>query len=77
MSFLRCWYLWITGTAYRGTRLASPRKPLQKFNMADFVATSQAFVVKAVIICVYWCPYIVRHRAPLRVLLTHAYGNQA
>ena len=55
---------------------ASPRKPSQKFIKCDFVATSQAFVVKAVIICVYCCSYIVKHRAPLCVLLTHMYGNQ-
>ena len=41
-----------------------PRKPSQKFNMCDFVATSQAFVAKAVIVCVHWCPYILRHWAP-------------
>ena len=48
-----------------------PRKPSQKFNMCDFVARSQAFVAKAVIACDHWCPYIVRHRALLCVLLTH------
>ena len=50
-----------------------PRKPLQKFNMCDFVASSQNFFAKAVIACDHWCPYIVRHRAPLRVLLTRVW----
>ena len=50
-----------------------PRKPSQKFNMCDFVATSQAFVAKAVIAWDHWCPYIVRHRALLCVLLTHVW----
>ena len=48
-----------------------PLKPLQKFNMCDFVATLKALVAKAVIVCVHWCLYIVRHRGPLGVLLTH------
>ena len=52
-----------------------PHKPLQKFNMCDFVARSQAFVVKTVIACDHWCPYIVRHRAPLCVLLTHVWKS--
>ena len=42
----------------------------QKFNMRNFVASSQALFAKAVIACDNWCPYIVRHRA-LCVLLTH------
>ena len=50
-----------------------PRKPLQKFNMCDFVASSQAFVVKAVIACDHWCPYIVRHSTLLCALLTHVW----
>ena len=45
----------------------------QKFNMCDFVASSQAFVAKAVIACDHWCLYIVRHRALLCVLLTHVW----
>ena len=51
----------------------SQHKPSQKFNMCDFVASSQAFVAKAVIACDYWCPYILRHRALLCVLLTHVW----
>ena len=43
----------------------------QKSNMCNFVARSQAFVAKAVIACDHWCPYIMRHRTLLRVLLTH------
>ena len=43
-----------------------PHKPSQKFNMCDFVASTQAFVAKAVIVCVHWCPYIVKHRAVVR-----------
>ena len=50
-----------------------PLKPSQKFNMCDFVASSQAFAAKAVIACDHWCPYIVRHRALLCVLLTHVW----
>ena len=50
-----------------------PRKPSQKFNMCDFVASSQAFVTKAGIACDHWCPYIARHRELLRVLLTHVW----
>ena len=30
-----------------------------------------AFIAKAGIACELWCPYIVRHRVLLRVLLTH------
>ena len=45
-----------------------PRKTSQKFNMCDFVASSQAFVVKAGIDSDHWCPYIVRNRAPSCVL---------
>ena len=41
--------------------------------MCDFVASSQAFVAKAVIACDHWCPYILRHRALLCVLLTHVW----
>ena len=51
----------------------SRHKPSQKFNMRDFVASSQAFVAKAVIACDHWCPYILRHRALLCVLLTHVW----
>ena len=45
----------------------------QKFNMCDFVASTQAFVAKAGIDCDHWCPYIERHRAPSCVLLTHVW----
>ena len=38
----------------------SRHKPSRKLNMCDFVASSQAFVAKAVIACDHWCPYIVR-----------------
>ena len=55
------------------TPLHRPRKPLQKFNMCDFVASSQAFVANAVIACDHWCPYIVRHRTLWCVLLTHVW----
>ena len=41
--------------------------------MCDFVASSQAFVAKAEIACDHWCPYILRHRAPLCILLTHVW----
>ena len=41
--------------------------------MCDFVASSPTFVPKAGIDCNRWCPYIVRHRAPLCVLLTHVW----
>ena len=51
----------------------SQHKPSQKFNMWDFVASSQAFVAKAVIACDHWCLYIVKHRALLCVLLTHVW----
>ena len=51
----------------------SQHKPSQKFNMCDFVASSHAFVAKAVIACDHWCPYILRHRALLCVLLTHVW----
>ena len=47
----------------------------QKFNKCDFVASTQAFVAKAGIACEHWCPYIVRHRAPLCVLLTHVWKS--
>ena len=50
-----------------------PRNPSQKFNMCDLIASSQDFVAKVGIACEHWCPYIVRHRAPLCVLLTHAW----
>ena len=45
----------------------------QKFKMCDFVASSQAFVAKAGIDCDHWCPYILRHRALMCVLLTHVW----
>ena len=45
----------------------------QKFNMCDFVASTHAFIAKAGIACEHWCPYIVKHRAPLCVLLTHVW----
>ena len=45
----------------------------QKFYTCDFVASSPVFVAKAVIACEHWCPYIVRHRAPLCILLTHVW----
>ena len=38
-----------------------PRKLLQKFNICEFVARSQAFVAKAGIACEHWSLYIVRH----------------
>ena len=41
--------------------------------MCAFVESSQAFVAKAVIACVHRCPYIVRRRALLCVLLTHVW----
>ena len=47
----------------------SHHKPSQKFNMCDFVASTQAFVAKAVFACDHWCPYMVRHRALLCVML--------
>ena len=50
-----------------------PRKPSQKFNMCNFVASSQAFVAKGGIASDHWCPYIMRHRVPLCVLLTHVW----
>ena len=50
-----------------------PCKLLQKFNMCNFVASTQAFVSKAVIVCDHWCLYIVRHRALLCVLQTHVW----
>ena len=71
MSFVSC----VVGF-YRSQSSISrhrPRKLTLKFNMCDFVATSQAFVAKVVIVCVHWCPHIVRHRAPLCVLLTHVW----
>ena len=51
----------------------SRHKPSQKFNMCDFVASSQALVAKAVIACDHWYPYILRRRALLCVLLTHVW----
>ena len=48
-----------------------PRMNSQMFNMCYFVASTQAFVAKAEIACEHWCLYIERHRALLRVLLTH------
>ena len=50
-----------------------PRIPSQKFNMCDFVASTQAFIAKAGIACDHWCPYILRHRALWCVLLTHVW----
>ena len=50
-----------------------PRIPSQKFNMCDFVASTQAFIAKAGIACDHWCPYILRHRALLCVPLTHVW----
>ena len=51
----------------------SRHRPSQKFNMCDLVASSQAFVAKAVIACDHWCPYTVRHSALLCALLTHVW----
>ena len=41
--------------------------------MCNFVASSHAFVVKAGLDCDHWCPYIVRRRVPLCVLLTRVW----
>ena len=48
-----------------------PRIPSQKINMCDFVASTQAFVVKAGIACEDWCPYIESRCASCE----HMYGN--
>ena len=73
-------FFWRTGNLFLALLVSidhshsiSRHKPSQKFNMCDFVARSQAFVVKAVIACDYWCPYIVKHRALLCVQLTHVW----
>ena len=50
-----------------------PRKPSQIFNMCDSVASLQAFVAKAGIDCDHRCSYVVKHRAPLCVLLTRVW----
>ena len=69
--FLRCWFLQVKVTAYRGTGLASPRKSSTCATLLR--ARRQAFVAKAVIACEHWCPYILRYRALLCVLLTHVW----
>ena len=65
--FLRFWFLQVTVTAYIAAQAS------QKSNTFEFVASSQAFIAKAGIDCDHWCPYIVRHRVPLCVLLTHVW----
>ena len=47
--------------------------PSQKFNMCDFVASSQDFAAKAVIACDHWCPSIMKHRVLLCALLIHVW----
>ena len=74
-------FFWRTGNLFFLALLVSidhshtilQHKPSQKFNMCAFVESSQAFVAKAVIACVHRCPYIVRRRALLCVLLTHVW----
>ena len=46
-----------------------PCIPSQKFNICDFVASTQAFVAKAGIAREHWCLYIERHRVLLCILL--------
>ena len=58
---------------YRSQSQRIAAQASQKFNMCDFVASSQAFAVKAGIACDHWCPYIMRHRAPLCFLLTRVW----
>ena len=45
----------------------------QKFDMRDFVASTQAFIAEVGIACEHWCSYIKRHRTLLCVLLTHVW----
>ena len=46
---------------------------LAKVQHVRLCCESQAFVAKAGTDCDHWCLYIVRHRAPLCVLLTHVW----
>ena len=56
-DILRLWFPQVTVTAYRGAVLS------QKFNMCDFVASTQVFNEKAEIACEHWCPSIHREKS--------------